>query len=154
MKQILFILFAFSTLILSCSSLKKVKSTSIQQGITGYITETKGNQMPSPDLPTSSPKGIQTTVFVYEPTNITQVIREGNTPLYTSISTKMVASIETDSTGAFMLALPVGSYSIFVKQGKGFYANLFDTKNNIALFEVEADKLTTVKLTVSSKAAF
>lgn len=110
--------------------------------------------MPSPDLPTSSPKGIQTTVFVYEPTNITQVIREGNTPLYTSISTKMVASIETDSTGAFMLALPVGSYSIFVKQGKGFYANLFDTKNNIALFEVEADKLTTVKLTVSSKAAF
>lgn len=118
------------------------------------ITETKGNQMPSPDAPTSSPKNISTTVFVYEPTNITQVTKTDHAAFYTSISTKMVASVETDSAGVFILALPVGSYSIFVKQGKGFYANLFDTNNNIALFNVEADKLTTVKLTVSSKAAF
>jgi hypothetical protein len=154
MKQILFILFVISAIIWSCSSLKKVKSSSIKQGITGLITETKGNQMPSPDVPTSSPKGISTTVFVYEPTHITQVTKADNAAFYTSISTKMVASVETDSAGVFILALPVGSYSIFVKQGKGFYANLFDTNNNIALFNVEADKLTNVKLTVSSKAAF
>jgi hypothetical protein len=154
MKQILFILFAISTLIPSCSSLKKVKSSSIKQGITGFITETKGNQMPSPDAPKSSPRGIPTTVFVYEPTNLTQVTGEGGSALYTSINTKMVASVQTDSLGAFSIALPVGSYSLFVQQGKGFYANLLDTNNNIALFTVEADKLTTVNLTVSSKATY
>ena len=110
--------------------------------------------MPSPDAPVSRPKSISTTVFVYEPTNITQVTNDVNSNLYTSISTRMVASVKTDSAGAFILALPVGSYSIFVKQEKGFYANLFDTNNNIALFTVEEDKLTTVKLTVSSKAVY
>lgn len=154
MKQILFILFSFSVIILACSSLKKVKSSPVKQGITGFITEVTGNQMPSPDAPRAIPKGILTTIFVYEPTNITQVTRVGTSTVYTSVNTKWVASVQTDSTGAFTLALPVGSYSLFVQQGKGFYANLFDTNNNIALFVVEEDKLTVAKLTVSVKAAF
>ena len=110
--------------------------------------------MPNPDAPPALPRGIHTTVFIYEPTNITDVTRVGTSPVYTAINTKLVASVETDSTGVFTIALPVGSYSLFVQQGKGFYANLFDTDNNIALFVVEDDKLTTVKLTVSSRATY
>jgi len=154
MKQILFFLFSSGLVILACSSLKNVKSITVKQGITGQIAEITGNQMPSPDAPRSGPKGIRTAVFVYEPTNISQVIRVGTSTLYTAIHTKLVASVETDSAGIFTIALPVGSYSLFVQQGKGFYANLFDTYNNIALFVVEEGKLTVAKLTISSKAAF
>ena len=154
MKQILLFLFCLSITSYSCSSAKKTRLSTIKQGITGFVTESMGNQMPMKGAPPIVLKGVLTNVLVYEPTNITEVTRIGTSPIYTAIHTKLVASVQTDSTGAFTLALPVGSYSLFVQQGKSFYANLFDTVNNIALFTVEEDKLTTVKLTVSSKATY
>jgi len=102
----------------------------------------------------SVPKGILTTVLIYEPTNIRQVSRSGSSPLYTAISTKLVASVDTDSTGAFAISLPPGAYSVFIKQGKQFYANLFDTNNNIALFTVEEGKITEARLIVSLRANY
>ena len=110
--------------------------------------------MPMKGAPPVVPKGIVTTVFIYEPTNISQVRRLGTAATYTAIATKLVASVDTDSTGKFTIALPVGSYSVFIKQGGQFYANLFDTNNNIALFTVEEGKLTMVNLAVSSNASF
>ena len=154
MKQILFFLLSFSLGIMACSSVKNVNSSVVKQGISGLITEVTGNQMPMKGAKPSVPKGILTTVYLFEPTNITQVNSVGNSSLYTAVNTKLVASVKTDSTGAFIIALPVGSYSIFVQQGKGYYANLFDTNNNIALFTVEEGKLTTVKLTISLKATY
>ena len=126
----------------------------ITQGITGQITEATGNQMPMKDAPLPVGKGILTTVLIYEPTNTSQVSRIGTSPVYTAISTKLVASVDTDSTGAFTVNLPAGSYSLFVKQGKQFYANLFDVNNNIALFTVEEGKLTRADLKISSGASY
>ncbi|MEO8172650.1 MAG: hypothetical protein ABI581_06190 [Sediminibacterium sp.] len=154
MKHILFFLFVTSMAFIACSSAKNANSSMISQGITGYITETKGNQMPMKGEPLPVGKGILTTVLVYEPTNISQVSRDGTSPVYTAISTKLVASVETDSTGGFTVSLPVGSYSLFIKQGKQFYANLFDVNNNIALFTVEEGKLTRADLKISSKASY
>ncbi len=154
MKHNLFILFLFSLTIWACSSVKKANSSTISQGFTGSITELTGNQMPMKGAPPAVPKGILTTVLIYEPTNLSQVRRLGTAPSYTAIASKLVASVDTDSTGKFAIALPVGSYSVFIKQGSQFYANLFDTNNNIALFTVEEGKLTTVNLSVSSRASF
>jgi hypothetical protein len=154
MKHILFFLFTISAGFIACSSSKKANSSIINQGITGYITEVIGNQMPMKDAPLPVGKGILTTVLVYEPTNISQVRRLGTSPVYTAISTKLVASVETDSTGGFTVALPAGSYSLFVKQGNQFYANLFDVNNNIALFTVEEGKLTKADLKISSRASY
>ena len=154
MKHKVFILFLFSLTILACSSVKKANSSAISQGFIGQITELTGNQMPMKGAQPAIPKGIATTVFIYEPTNINQVRRLGTAASYTAINTKLVASVDTDSTGNFTIALPVGNYSVFVKQGSQFYANLFDTNNNIALFTVEEGKLTKVNLAVSSGASF
>jgi hypothetical protein len=154
MKHILFFLFTISTAFMACSSSKKANSSMITQGITGHITEATGNQMPMKDAPLPVGKGILTTVLIYEPTNINQVSRTGTSPVYTAISTKLVASADTDSTGAFTVDLPAGSYSVFIKQGKQFYANLFDVNNNIALFTVQEGKLTRADLKVSSKASY
>lgn len=154
MKHNLFFLFLILLTILACSSVKKTNSSVITQGFTGRVTEITGNQMPMKGGPPVVPKGIATTVLIYEPTHISQVSRLGTSATYTAISTKLVASADTDSTGNFTIALPVGAYSVFVKQGDRFYANLFDTNNNIALFFVEEGKLTQVNLTVSSGASF
>ncbi len=154
MKPFLFILFSASLTFTGCSSVKNANSSSVQQGITGVITEVTGDQMPMKGAPRPVPKGIMATVLVYEPTNISQVKRVGTATIYTSIATRLVASVQTDSTGAFTLSLPAGSYSVFIQQGKQYYANLFDTANNIALFTVEAGKLTKVDLTVNSAATY
>jgi len=125
----------------------------ITQGINGTITASSGNQMPMKDAPPRVPRGTRATVLVYEPTNLSQVSRSGSSPVYTAINTRLVASVDTDSAGAFAVSLPVGSYSLFIKQGKQFYANLFDANNNIALFTVEERKLTKANLNISSKAS-
>lgn len=154
MKQILFILCSISCTIPACSPAKKTNSSAIIQGITGQVTESSGNQMPMKGAEPSVPLGILTTIYFYEPTNISQVNQIGTSPVYTAIYTKLVDSVLTDSTGNYTIALAPGPYSLFLKQGHQFYANLYDAGNNIALFTVEEGKLTKANLSVSSRAAY
>ncbi len=154
MKYILFLLVAFASTGFACSPAKNTQTAMVKQGITGRITEATGNQMPMKDAAPQVPKGVLTNVLIYEPTNLSQVARTGTSPVYTAILTKQVASVMTDSTGQFTVALPAGSYSVFIQRGKQFYANLFDVNNNIALFTVEENKLTTANLTISSSASY
>jgi len=154
MKHILFFVLTLSLATLACSPAKKAASSQITQGITGRITEAIGNQMPMKDAPPRQPQGILTDVLIYEPTNLRQVSRLGSSSIYTAIRTKLVASVTTDSSGHYTVALPVGSYSIFLKHGSQYYANLFDTNNNIAVFTVDSNKLTKADLSISLKASF
>jgi hypothetical protein len=157
MKNILFFVLTFTVAGFACSPVKNTETsmdTIVTQGITGRITEATGNQMPMQGAAPQVPKGILTKVLIYEPTHISQVSRTGTSPVYTEIRTKQVASVTTDSTGHFTVSLPVGSYSVFIQRGKEFYANLFDSANNIALFTVEENKLTTANLTVSISARY
>ncbi len=154
MKQILFFVFSLCLTIVACSSGKTTKSQQIKQGLEGRLLLETGNRMPMKGAPPYQPKGIRDSVFVYEPTNTSQVARVGTSPIYTAIYTKRVASLMTDSTGGFRVALPAGSYSLFVKQGNHYFANQFDTANNIALITVERRKLTRVNITVNSGATY
>jgi hypothetical protein len=154
MKYILFFILILTATIMACSSVKNAHSSGITQGISGRITEAVGNQMPMKDAPAPVPQGILTTVLIYEPTSLSQVARLGTSPVYTAIRTKQVASVVTDSTGHYSVALPVGSYSVFIKHGNQYYANLFDGNNNIALFNVDSNKITTANLTISLRASY
>jgi hypothetical protein len=155
MKHILFLAVTAAVAGFACTSAKNSQSQAISQGLTGRITEVTGNQMPMKDASPKTPPGVLTTVYIYEPTNLSQVTQVKNSPAeYTEIRTKQVASVTTDSTGHFSVALPSGSYSVFVGHKNRFYANLFDSQNNIAQFTVEANKLTTANLTISSSARF
>jgi hypothetical protein len=155
MKENLFWVFSLAIAVMACSSVKKAyPSTSIREGITGRVTELTGNQMPMRGSAPAQPNGVQTTVYIYTPTTLQQVTRIGSSPAYTAIATTRVASVETDSTGVFRIALPPGAYSLFIKQGDHFYANLFNQLNQIALFTVKPGEMTTANLTISSGAHF
>ncbi|MEN9686870.1 MAG: hypothetical protein RLZZ28_2656 [Bacteroidota bacterium] len=154
MKQILFLVFSGILTFEACSTTQKGLKASFNQGISGFVKEITGNQMPALTNNQNTPKALQTEVFVYELTRRSQVTGTPDTRFYTAINSKLVASAVTDSAGSFSIPLPVGNYSVFVKLGDRFYANLFDTQNNIAPFEVAAGKITPVQLLVNYKATY
>ena len=154
MYKNLFQLSMVMVIITACVSTKQLKNKMITQGISGYVNETKGNQMPMKDQELPKPKGIITEVFVYEVTNTSQVERVGTSTFYNEITTKLITSVTSDSTGKFSVALPIGSYSLFVKIGEKFYANRFNQNNDINVYTVEEDKVTESTINVNYAAFY
>ena len=124
------------------------------QGIEGHVYRISGNQMPSPDKKPERPKGIKTTVYIFNLTNLSQTIREGHSSFYSAVKTKLVKKAETDSNGYFTVKLPVGYYSLFTKKDTMFYANWFDGKNNIAPVQVLPQKLSSVEIKIDYDAYY
>lgn len=126
----------------------------IEQGIAGKVLWESGNQMPSPDAPRSSSKrGVQRTVYVYELTNGAQANTTDGT-FYTNIKTNLVTQVATDADGNFAVRLEPGRYSLFTKEEKGLYANLFDGENNIFPVEVKEGQVTNVEFLVNYNASY
>lgn len=139
---------------MSCTSSKMNKIVQLDQGISGTILEARGNRMPMKGVEAQPLKGIRSRVLIYDSTHLSQTTRSAASGLYTLINTRLVASVETDSTGKFSISLPAGKYSLFIKQGENFFANLFDQYNNIALFEVVQGRFTDAKLTLNIGATY
>jgi hypothetical protein len=130
------------------------KITCKNQGIEGYVYRISGNHMPSPNIKPSAPKGIKTTVYIYERTNLNQVERQGQLAFYFSIKTKLVKKAESGTNGYIKVQLPPGQYSIFTKKDTLFYANWFDKDSNIAPVEVLSKKMTKVEIRVDYDATY
>jgi len=153
-KNIFIIFFPFLTII-ACTSVK-TQNTAIkaEQGIDGYVFKISGNLMPMPGMTAPKPAGLATTVFIYEMTSIKDVVRIDNSPTYSVIYKKLITTTQSDSTGHFSVHLPVGAYSIFTKTGNLFYANLFDSENNIAPVKVEEGKITKTVIKADAGATY
>ncbi len=153
--KVFFTLLGIYFLQTACVSTQKASdAVTIDQGIRGRVVEKSGNQMPSPDVPESEGKALKTTVYVYESTNVSQVEREGTSPFYRAIHTRLVKTVDSDSQGRFALELPAGEYSLFTKIGDRFYANSFDARNTIAPVTVTKGQVSEVNITVSATAAY
>jgi hypothetical protein len=149
MRFFLFLFVAIFLPFLGCKPPQKKKVDPIIQGVKGLVTALTGNQMPRIGAPPSVPQPYPTTVFFYEPTDITRTHQWNQGPLFTNIYTKLIATVNTDSTGAYIAKLPVGTYSVFVQAGQQFYANSFDIRNNINLVTVDKGKLTEMNIEVN-----
>lgn len=162
MRSILFLSFFGIIMGTSCKLTQKLlhKRTvphaikSGHQGISGKVILVTRNQLPKIDRTPNDPQQFPTTIFFHEPTNISQVVQANRSPLFSTIFTKLVGYVETDSTGSFKKALPVGTYSVFVQVGRYFFANDFDIRNNIALVTVEPGKMTDIKIIVNNEATY
>jgi hypothetical protein len=125
-----------------------------EQGIEGQVFRISGNQMPSPDRKPSAPKGIKTTVYIFELINTSQVSRQNLSPFFSAINTALVKKVETDSNGYFKVQLLTGDYSLFTKKDNLYYANWFDGNNNIAPATVLPEKMTRVEVRVDYDASY
>jgi len=143
-------LFALSFPLTVLSAFGQGKKT----GIEGYVFRISGNRMPSPDVKLSTPKGTKTFLYIYSLTNVSQVTKQGESAFYSSIGSKFVKRLETDSSGYFRVYLPPGEYSLFTKKDALFYANTFDGNNNIAPVKVVAGKVTQINVNVDYDAVY
>jgi hypothetical protein len=117
MNKIIFYLSGVFLIIVSCSSVQVKRSAlNIDQGVEGYVYFISGNQMPSPGKKASSPKGIKTTLYIYQLTNINQVTRQGQSVFYSAVNTKLITKVKSDTTGYFKVQLEPGQYSLFYKK--------------------------------------
>ena len=123
-------------------------------GIEGYIFRISGNQMPSPNVNLSPPKGIKTVLYIYELTSFSQVDRKGKSGFYTSIHTHLVQTVTSDDRGYFFTSLPPGEYSLFTKKDALFFANNFDGNDHIAPVKVVSHKVTQVHVNIDYDAVY
>lgn len=143
--------FMICMLSISCKCPSKLQG---QQGIQGKVMKVSGNQMPSPDIPKTPQQGFKTTLYIYELTNLSQVIKQGPSAFYTAVNSKFVTQVDTQDDGNFKVSLPAGKYSLFVKKGELFYANIYDGEGNIAPVIVEKGKMTTADTKVDYDAVY
>ena len=162
MRPVLFYVFILIFFSISCKTPKTSaeasenasNSASQIQGIVGEVTEMIGNQMPMVGAPAPAPRPLKTTVYIYDSTHISKVKQIGTSPLFSMVSTRLVQKLDTNETGQFSIALPAGTYSVFVLKGEAFFANQFDEKNNIGICRVEVGKQTRLQITVNTDASY
>lgn len=130
------------------------QQVNVKQGIQGRVLWESGNRMPSPDAPqTNGKRGVERTLYIYQLTNGAQVTTQDGV-FHSNIQTKLVTQVVTDANGNFAVSLKPGKYSLFSKEEKGLYANLFDGDNNIFPVEVEEGKVTAVEFLINYNATY
>lgn len=143
----------FYTILIS-SSVMNLPDHENTQGIQGHVYRISGNQMPSPETKPPTPKGVRAMVYIYELTNLSQVNRTTQSSFYRSISTKLIKTTQSDSSGYYKVKLPPGHYSLFTKKDSLFYANLYDGHNNIAPVYVTPGKMSKVDIKIDYDAVY
>ena len=126
---------------------KAIKPTAFQ-GICGTVLVKRGNYMPSPDSPPSNSNGTpaEREILIFPLLNMSQVDAGENGFINSVREATPVKTVKSGRNGTFCVNLPIGQYSVIVREPKGLYANLFDSKNNI--FPVNVGKGKRIKITV------
>ena len=151
LKKIITPFLYFLLIIILCSCMTLF---SRQGGIRGHVFLIKGNHMPSPDIKPAPPKGLATTIYIYELINISQVKQSGKPSFYSTINGKLIKTVGSDVNGYFKMRLAPGRYSLFIKKDDLFYANIFDDKQNINPVSVEKGKFTDINLKADYDAVY
>lgn len=153
LKRLFYVVFmGFLLTTAGCAAQKKKDS----QGISGTVLWRSGNLMPSPDVKVAKSKGspIVREIFIYELTRNTQTEPAEEAGFYQKINAKLIKKVTSNQAGRFKVDLPAGYYSLFVKEDKGFYANLFDDAMNINPVHIQQGKWEKMDIIVDYAAVY
>ena len=127
----------------------------VTQGVAGLVLFWQGDFMPvlGPGTPTGTKRPVVRELLVYELTNLADVTSAGDA-FYSAISTRRVASTLSGADGRFAVQLPVGRFSLFVREQSMFYANGGDGQGFIYPIDVVADTVTEVQFDITYLAYF
>ena len=84
-----------------CMSCHIQKWSEITTGVSGYIRQSSGNQMPDPNEPVSTPPALQATVYVFELTPLSATERIGSSSIFRKVHTKFIDSVKSDKLGYY-----------------------------------------------------
>jgi hypothetical protein len=153
------LLFVCMSLLVCCpvtmaqKKVQKAKPKAPFQGICGTVVFKSGNFMPGPDRPQPKGQPVVREVLIYKLTNQSQT-ETNDEGFYTKVLTQKVKTVKSGKDGKFCVSLPVGQYSLFVREEKGLYANLSDERNNIFPVSVQKNRKTPVTVDITYQAAF
>ena len=123
-----------------------------KQGIKGQVFWLSGNQMPGPEKKIPPYQGIIREVVIYPEIKLNDTKQTDG--FFTDIQGMPVASVASKADGSFRIKLPPGNYSVFVKESKGLFANLFDGRGIINPITVKPKKYTWITLTIDYEAVY
>ena len=123
-----------------------------KQGIRGQVLWFSGNQMPGPGRELAPELGIKREIHIYELTTMEDVRQEET--FFSDIQTRLVTTFFSKDNGRFKVRLPPGRYSVFVKEPKGLFANLFMGNGEINPVTVEEKRFTWMTITIDYEAAY
>ncbi|MFD1002892.1 carboxypeptidase regulatory-like domain-containing protein [Ohtaekwangia kribbensis] len=118
----------------------------------GQVFWVSGDQMPGPDKTRNPQQGIVREIYIYNAANLSDATQQDG--FFTVIQTALVAKVMSESDGSFKVKLPPGKYSVFVKEDKGLFANLYDSNGCINCVNVNPRKSSWITLTVDYLAAY
>lgn len=133
---------------------KSAKTSTVKQGICGTVLVKSGNQMPGPGAPARTGKPVVRDVLVFPLLNASQVDMGENGFVQSVRSNKPLKTLKTCKNGKFCVSLPVGTYTLMVREPKGLYANLSDAQNNIFPVTVQKNRATSVTVDITHEAVF
>ena len=129
-------------------------AAAIKQGITGRVEIWEGNFMPMIDQKSANNKitpAVNRRVRVHQPLKVDGGMASAKLG---EIPTPLIAETTTDSTGQFAVAVPAGTYSVFVEEEGGWYYNGCNSEGIQGAVTVESEKMSEVLIKITTKATF
>jgi hypothetical protein len=124
-------------------------------GIRGNVEIWEGNFMPVISPGTSGGKiipGAGRRVRAHEPVHVSaQGLAQARRD---TVTTPLVAETVCDSAGHFFLAVPPGTYSVFVEENGGWYYNGWNGEGIQGAVTVPRDSIAAVVIKITTKATF
>jgi len=117
---------------------------SIQNGIAGTISRITGNCMPSIGEDSDCVEvPVERTIWIYAYTLQNQASRDQD-GYYSDIQTDLIETAQSDDEGFYEIALPAGTYSVFIEEDGKPYANGLDGQGGINPVEVPTQGVVTI----------
>ena len=130
-----------------------VQST-VKTGIVGRVEIWEGNFMPPVDPERRNNQirpGAGRRVRVHEPVKVEGGMAEAKRA---TISTPLIAEVIADSAGRYAVAVPPGTYSVFVEEDSGWYFNGWNEAGIQGAVTVEKGKTSEAVIKIQTKATF
>ena len=112
----------------------------------------EGNMMPGVEGTSGESGPVARDIYIHELTSVSQVKSEMG--FFSEVQTPMIAKVKSGKDGNFSIELPAGTYSLFVMEEQGLFANRFDGSNNINPVEVKEGQVTEIMIEIDYKAAY
>ncbi len=117
----------------SCTNLKVNKESF---NFSGELRVFHYNSMPQINKPYANGTPLSTTVYIYEPTKITQ-LDSLNGSYCKKNNARLVAKIQSNTLGNFNTFLKPGKYSVFVAYENALFVPFFSGANWASLIEIK-----------------
>ncbi len=124
-----------------------------QQGVEGFLSEVKGNQMGVEKTAGIKGRPMVGKIYVFKHLKQTDLVGlEGQ--WCKSVQQKPYLMIQTDNKGYFKKVLKAGQYIVLVEAYDGYFIPFFDQYNQPGKIIVSSKKYTPLDILVNSKAIY